>query len=33
MKPETKKAEEKMQKALAALNSNFNTIRAGRANP
>ena len=30
MKPETKKAEEKMQKALAALNSNFNTIRAGR---
>ena len=33
MKPETKKAEEKMQQALAALNSNFNTIRAGRANP
>ena len=33
MKPETKKAEEKMQKALAALNSNFNTIRTGRANP
>ena len=33
MKPETKKAEEKMQKALAALNANFNTIRAGRANP
>ena len=33
MKPETKKAEEKMQRALAALNSNFNTIRAGRANP
>ncbi len=33
MKPETKKAEEKMQKALSALNANFNTIRAGRANP
>ena len=33
MKPETKKAEEKMQKALSALTSNFNTIRAGRANP
>lgn len=33
MKPETKKAEEKMQKALTALNANFNTIRAGRANP
>ncbi len=33
MKPETKKAEEKMQKALSSLNANFNTIRAGRANP
>lgn len=33
MKPEIKKADEKMQKALTALNANFNTIRAGRANP
>ena len=33
MKNEIKKAEQKMQKALNALNSNFNTIRAGRANP
>lgn len=33
MKNEIKKADQKMQKALNALNSNFNTIRAGRANP
>lgn len=33
MKNEIKKADQKMQKALSALNSNFNTIRAGRANP
>ena len=32
-KEEIKKSEGKMQKALDALNSNFNTIRAGRANP
>ena len=32
-KEEIKKSEGKMQKALNALNSNFNTIRAGRANP
>jgi ribosome recycling factor len=33
MKNEIKKADEKMQKALHVLSSNFNTIRAGRANP
>lgn len=33
MKNEIKKADQKMQKALSVLNSNFNTIRAGRANP
>ena len=33
MKNEIKKADQKMQKALSALNSNVNTIRAGRANP
>ena len=32
-KDEIKKAEGKMQKALGALGANFNTIRAGRANP
>lgn len=32
-KEEIKKSEGKMQKALTALSSNFNTIRAGRANP
>jgi len=32
MKATIKKTEERMQKALASLNSNFNTIRAGRAN-
>ena len=32
-KDDIKKAEGKMQKALGALGANFNTIRAGRANP
>ena len=33
MKEQLKKAEEKMQKSLAALDKEFGAIRAGRANP
>ena len=33
MKLNTKEFEERMTKAVAALNNNFDTIRAGRANP
>lgn len=33
MKEQMKKAEEKMQKTLAALDKEFTAIRAGRANP
>lgn len=33
MKLDTKEFEEKMIKALAAMNSNFDTVRAGQANP
>ena len=33
MKEQLKKAEEKMQKSLAALDKEFVSIRAGRANP
>ena len=33
MKEQMKKAEEKMQKTLNALDKEFTTIRAGRANP
>ena len=33
MKEQLKKAEDKMQKSLAALDKEFGAIRAGRANP
>ena len=33
MKLDTKEFEEKMIKALASMNSNFDTVRAGQANP
>lgn len=33
MKLDTKEFEEKMIKAIAAMNSNFDTVRAGQANP
>ena len=33
MKLDTKEFEEKMIKAVAAMNSNFDTVRAGQANP
>lgn len=33
MKLDTKEFESKMNKAIAAMNSNFDTVRAGQANP